>query len=181
MKKKLTLIVIASTFLITAGLIGLQDKDNKSTVDEQKQVVIEKHASFPNFPLDDAIKEASLVVKGSPVKIIQTFSEGENNPITEFLFKVDDLYKGEGSITQNNYISVFQDGAVGDEYEEHPLMQLETEYVLILEEPIEDKYVMVGGPSGKFEFNDEKNLFISSTDKKVKQIELKSLSLNNNK
>ncbi|MFD1137968.1 hypothetical protein PUW24_00325 (plasmid) [Paenibacillus urinalis] len=134
---------------------------NKQTQNVEKETVT-KHATFPSFSTDTVEEKASLIVKGVPDKVNRTFLNGKDTPITEFQFKVTDVYKSNEDSTAK-YIKVLQDGRLEDSYYNHPLMEIGNEYILFLDEPIEDTYIMVGGPSGKFEYDESARSFTSVT------------------
>lgn len=171
---------IIGSFLITSVIIGSfvfpGTTNTKSTTDEPTKseftIQTSRFASFPYISLEDAEETSNLIVKGIPINITGILDEDINIPITEYTLEITESIKGNKETTQ--LITVYQDGAIGDYYSNHPMMEIGTEYLLYLEERVEDKYVMVGGPSGKFEFNNEIKEYVSKTDQQISLKELKN-------
>lgn len=144
------------------------------------QEFISVEATFPDLSTEELKKESELVVKGTPQKIDQVIMDGEENPITVFSFEVSSTYKNTNS-DDSKVIHVYQDGDATLQYAEHPLMELNKEYVLFLEK-YNDSYLMLGGPSGKFENNGNPSImteqdptYSATTDKSITLEELEGL------
>lgn len=141
---------------------------------------ISVEATFPDLSTEELKNNSELVVKGIPQKIDQVIMDGEDNPITVFSFEVSSTYKNDNS-DNSKIIHVYQDGDATLQYAEHPLMELNKEYVLFLEK-YNDSYLMLGGPSGKFEnsgnlsiMSEQDPTYSATTDKSITLEELEGL------
>ncbi|OUS69616.1 hypothetical protein B1748_31115 [Paenibacillus sp. MY03] len=168
-KKTLIMTGILSLSLTGAILIADEAKNSAANI-----VAVERHASFPAFSTEKVKVKSVLIVKGKPVRE-SVFSNDLESPFTEYTFQISNVYKGDKAL-KNTSISVLQDGIQGDFYAEHPLMRLNTEYVLFLEEPVEGKYIMTGGPSGKYEVDKSNGSFKSITKNEINATEFSILT-----
>jgi hypothetical protein len=131
--------------------------NKRVTSGEEK--ILSQSAVFPELSKEEAFNQADLVVTGKVNKVDKEYMEGTDIPFTDFVFDVEKKWKGnveksDGS-SSIEQITVTQDGNTTLEFNEHPLMEVNQEYILFLKKVInennEEKLVMIGGPAGKFE------------------------------
>lgn len=128
-----------------------------STVEPEK---VYSEATFPNYSLKELKDKALFIVKGVPVQVTDEYMVEGDIPFTEYEFKVDKVYKGDKAI-QSTAIKVLQDGNELNEFIDHPLMELNKEYLLFLKKSSDGHLIMVGGPNGKFTYNSKSNKYES--------------------
>ncbi|MBN8202581.1 hypothetical protein ACFRCQ_24655 [Cytobacillus firmus] len=178
MKKKSYLITFS--FLICAALLvfnlnmekgnaGEQDlseeqlaankvKELNDRVAAGEEKIIDDSASFPALTEEELYKQSDLIVVGKVKKTVKEYNIHTDIPFSEFEFQVKEYIKLNNEYKDNKLI-VTQDGNSEISFDKHPLLESNKDYILFLnvhKEGNETKLIMVGGPNGKFEIENEK-------------------------
>lgn len=133
---------------------------NQRVIDGEERL-IDQSAVFPDINQNEAFEQADLVVEGIVSSINREYMEDVDIPFTDFNFSVSDYWKIDGDEfdVQDAKLIVTQDGNKDLSFSEHSLMNVGGEYILFLKKIInennEEKLIMIGGPSGKFDLKND--------------------------
>jgi len=134
-------------------------KELNERVASGEEKIISQSAVFPDITNEEAFQKADLVIKGTVDSVIQEYMENVDIPFTDFKINVDEYWKNDNNVESIKQLIVTQDGNTELEFEGHPLLKIGDEYVLFLKKVIdnnnEEKLIMIGGPSGKFNVDNE--------------------------
>lgn len=134
-------------------------KELNERVASGEEKIISQSAVFPDMDNEEAFQEADVVIKGTVDSVVQEYMENTDIPFTDFKINVEEYWKSDSNIENTKQLIITQDGNTELEFEGHPLMKIGDEYVLFLKKVIdnnnEEKLIMIGGPSGKFNVVDE--------------------------
>ncbi|MGP4041884.1 hypothetical protein ACTWP4_18580 [Gracilibacillus sp. D59] len=166
MNKKIILtasaIIVTTIFLVsiffTDEKMPMNDykSSESNSVTSSNEEVIEMSASFPSFEIDQLVEESELIVLGNIESILNEYNEDGNVPFSDYALNVETILIDNSNVTSNT-ITVKQDGNSSVFFENHPLLEIDKSYILFLKKSsISDKYIIVGGPSGKFELDNNK-------------------------
>ena len=149
----------SSSIKNTNATEAISDDVNITKVEQEK---VYSEATFPSYSFNELKNNALFIVKGTPVQIANEYMVEGDVPFTEFEFKVDKVYSGDESV-ESTMITVLQDGNQLNEFLDHPLMELNEEYILFLEKSSDGHLIMMGGPNGKFTYNSVSDKYESLT------------------
>ncbi|MDD9795670.1 hypothetical protein ABET11_23685 [Priestia megaterium] len=137
----------------------VEELNSKVASGEEK--VLSQSAVFPDVNKEEAFQEADIVIKGKVESINKEYMENTDIPFTDFNFNVEEYWKSDLKEEENNSIKqlvVTQDGNSDLNFNEHPLMEVNKEYILFLKRVLnnnnEEKLIMIAGPNGKFNLNE---------------------------
>jgi len=134
-------------------------KELNERVANGEEKIISQSAVFPDTTNEEAFQEADLVIRGTIDSVVKEYMENTDIPFTDFKINVEEYWKSDSNVENTKQLIITQDGNTELEFEGHPLMQIGDEYVLFLKKVIdndnEEKLVMIGGPRGKFNVDNE--------------------------
>ncbi|WP_338754896.1 hypothetical protein [Bacillus sp. FJAT-52991] len=165
-KKGKYLLSFVGLSLLSLGIYGFYGNEQQNTVikespnletkpldlktqvaEGESKMVME--ATFPSYNFEELNQLADLIIEGKPTAVLDSYMVDEDVPFTKFAFKVNKVYKGNTDIKE---IEFLQDGNSELSFEEHPLLKIGDKYILFLRKSEIGDLIMVGGPSGKFEY-----------------------------
>lgn len=118
--------------------------------------IIDTEGTFQSYTLEELNEKAILIIEGVPTEVVDSY-EQDGAAFTKYAFKVTKLHKGD--IEENGEINLLQDGNEEQAFDNHPLMELNKTYLLFLEKSPTGNLIMVGGPSGKYEYKEDEGVF----------------------
>lgn len=150
--------------------IQLNEKNNVTSHTEQpsnnNQSKIYMDATFPSYTFNELNNKSMYIIEGKPVEIIDSYMVNNDIPFTKYSFKISKVFKGN-DINQEKELTVLQNGNDISLFSDHPLMEINKKYILFLEKSPSGDLIMVGGPSGKFDFDENKKLYSSKSGFKI--------------
>lgn len=123
-----------------------------------EETIIDDSATFPSLTEEELYEQSDLIVVGKVKKTVKEYKIHTDIPFSEFEFQVKEFIKSNEEFKENKLI-VTQDGNSEISFDKHPLLESNKDYILFLKihkENNETKLIMVGGPNGKFDIENEK-------------------------
>lgn len=164
----------AGISVLALGLIGFYNGEEKgvtekSTVTQEvkatnQELKLETSGSFPEYTYEELNQKAEFIVEGKPTSVLDSYMVEGDVPFTKYSFKVNKIHKGD---LDSKEIELIQDGNREMTFEEHPLLEIGKKYVLYLMRSESGNLVMVGGPSGKFEYKESLKAFEDGVGNKL--------------
>ena len=158
MKRSLQLLLLVSVVSLAAVFLTINYVQNESPApslppDSNPSEGIAQ-ASWPirYATIAEITKDADLIVVASVNNIVGTREMGPELITTQFELTIDDVIKGSSS-SGSKIIIQQTGGTVGEKsirVSDDPLLQNDIKYILFLREFEPQKYVIVGGPQGRF-------------------------------
>jgi hypothetical protein len=144
-----------------SNLEKVQELNKKVVSGEEK--LIAQDARFISYTEDQLLNESDLILYGQVKKKIRDYFINTDIPFSDYELQVKDIIiinnKFELDENMKKTLIVTQDGNTQFEFEGHPLLQPQQDYVLFLKFLKEDgneKLLIVGGPMGKLDIKDNK-------------------------
>jgi hypothetical protein len=134
-------------------------KELNARIDSGEEHILTMDAMFPLMSEDELIRESDFIVLGKVKDLEKEYMLNEDIPFSEFSFEVKKYIKAPVEDIKNTSLTVTQDGNLQFEFDGHPLLQKEKDYILFLKKHNENnttKLLIVGGPNGKIDVANNK-------------------------